>query len=98
MSAVLERDYRQRLRGVYHAVLREIARQCPILQPDSDEPFPERVAEAAWKAQMRELFHPGRSSEDLSDAELNAVILQAEAHAATELGVSFSNRAERSTP
>lgn len=95
MSAVL--DYRTRLRGLYHAVLTEIARQCPLLPPDSDEPFSERVAKAAWKEHCRGLFHPGRSSEELSDPEFYALILQVEAHFATEHGVSFPNRAERST-
>lgn len=89
--------YRHTIRGLYHAVLAEIAKQCPLQMPNSDEHFPVSVAKAAWKEHFRGLFHPGRSTEDMGDTEFYALILQVEAHAANELGASFTNRAERST-
>lgn len=80
-------DERQRLFGVYHAVLREIASQVP-LQVTS-----RRIAELAFKEWFRARIHPGVSITSLSNERLKLVTQEIEAIACTEMGVTFHGRA-----
>ena len=83
-------DARQAMRQKYHGViLKTIAQQCPLINPETGDPFPIRTAIWAWKEKFRELFHPGRSTEDLSDEEFSELIGNVEAHGAQELGVTY---------
>lgn len=79
---------RQEMRKKYHGIILQcIAQQVPI-EVDG-EMITGRLAIAAWKEFFRSLFHPGRSTEDLSDEEFSELIGTVEAHGAQELGVTY---------
>ena len=83
-----EKDPRHEMRKKYHGViLQSIAEQVPI-EVDG-EMITGRLAIAAWKEYFRGLFHPGRSTEALSDEEFSDLINTVEAHGAQELGVVY---------
>lgn len=85
-----EKSRKRLLRDVYHTkTLPQVARQCRIKKPDGKGYFTEDIAVLAWKEKFRALFHPGRSTERLSDDEYAELIVQVEAYASSELGVEF---------
>lgn len=84
------KNARHEMRKKYHGIiLQSIAQQCPIINPDTGEPFPLRIAIMAWKRKFHDLFHPHCSSESLSNEEYSDLINTVEAHGAQELGVTY---------
>jgi hypothetical protein len=77
---------------VYHGVLNEIARQCPIEDEATGKPFSRELAMSAYKEWFRGKFHAGTSSEALPDEKLREVTLQIESFAACRMGVAFPVR------
>lgn len=86
-----QRTYRERLRGLLHAVLTTISRSVPVRQEDgSFATLPIEV----WKEHFRRAFlGPDVSTEAISDSRLYTFILEVESDAATVLGVQFNDRA-----
>ncbi|HYE70951.1 MAG TPA: hypothetical protein VD932_05435, partial [Aquabacterium sp.] len=90
----LDPEHRHQLRKLYHGpVLGTISEHVRVYQPDEGKHV--RYTILAWKELFRAMFHPERSSEDLTDAELHEVILQVQAFAAMELGVEFPDEEVR---
>jgi len=82
------KESRHEMRKKYHGIiLRTIAQQKEIFV--DGEPIRGRLAINAWKEYFRNLFHPGKSTEDMTDEEFSDLINTVEAHGAQELGVTF---------
>lgn len=84
---------RARLRGLLHTVLTQVAEQVLVQQEDGTYACAPMLA---WKEHYRRRFlGEGVSTEDVkqvSDSRLQRFILEIESAAATERGVTFTNR------
>lgn len=90
---------RQLMRQKYHGViLGTIAAQCPLKVPEGAKPWTKATLIAAWKEYMRERFHPGESTEAMSDERFSWLVSTVEAHGATELGVTYPDPPQPEEP
>lgn len=83
-------DHRHQLRKLFHGpVLGDIAEQVEVRQDDGST---RRYCRHTWKTWFKDKFNGGYPTEEMSDAEFHKFILAVQAFAASEMGVTFTEK------